>query len=182
MRILREALLVAVAAVVFAVAANQISPRGLKLGRNYFPSGEKPSVAVAPQTEADPVDQRLKEKGLQPIHLSETEKLFHDSRYQNGQIIFVDARDEDHFYAGHIPGAHNLNPYHPEKELGDVLPLCEAADQIVVYCTGGECEDADSDALVLRDAGIPGQKLFVYGGGFDEWTERHLPTAEGQAK
>ena len=76
------------------------------------------------------------------------------------------AREEDHYRDGHIPGAYELNPYHPEKELSQVLPLCQMAAQVVVYCTGGDCEDADSTALLLRDAGVPAPKLFVFGGGY----------------
>jgi rhodanese-related sulfurtransferase len=44
---------------------------------------------------------------------------------------------------------------------------------------GGECEDAEYTALLLRDAGIPAQKLFVYGGGFDDWAASHLPLEQG---
>jgi 3-mercaptopyruvate sulfurtransferase SseA len=56
-----------------------------------------------------------------------------------------------------------------------MLPFCQAAEKVVVYCTGGECEDADTTAILLRDAGIPSQKLFVYGGGFAEWEASRLP-------
>ena len=38
-RILGEAVLVTAAGIIFALAANQVSPLGLKLGRNYFPGG-----------------------------------------------------------------------------------------------------------------------------------------------
>ena len=38
-RVLLEAALVAVVGAAFAFAANRISPRGLALARNYFPTG-----------------------------------------------------------------------------------------------------------------------------------------------
>jgi rhodanese-related sulfurtransferase len=183
---------VALVCAALAFAANKLSPRGLNLGRNYFPSGTgttsvsppKLSPPTAASTNEDAaaaeIDQRLKDKGLQPITRVETEKLFHDPRYAQGLIIFVDARDEDHYRDGHIPGAYELNPYHPEKELPQVLPLCQIAAQVVVYCTGGDCEDADSTALLLRDAGVPVPKLFVFGGGYNEWSEHHLPEEKGE--
>jgi rhodanese-related sulfurtransferase len=184
--IVLEAAVVALFCAALAFAANELSPRGLNLGRNYFPSGTgtasvsppKLSPPTFPSTNEDAsaeVDQRLKDKGLQPLSRVETEKLFHDPRHGQGLIIFVDARDEDHYRDGHIPGAYELNPYHPEKELAQVLPVCQIALQVVVYCAGGECEDADSTALLLRDAGVPMPKLFVFGGGYNEWSERHLP-------
>jgi rhodanese-related sulfurtransferase len=185
---------VALVSAALAFAANELSPRGLNLARNYFPSGTGTSSVSPPKLSPPPaalastnedaaaaeIDQRLKDKGLQPVHRVQTEKLFHDPRYEQGSIIFVDARDEDHYRDGHIPGAYELNPYRPEKELAQVLPLCQGAAQVVVYCTGGDCEDADSTALLLRDAGVPAQKLFVYGGGYTEWSEHHLPEERGE--
>jgi rhodanese-related sulfurtransferase len=184
-----EAVVVALAGAAFAFAANELSPRGLALGRNYFPGGARQSVsppkltqtppAGAPTTNADPaaaeIEQRLKDKGLQPIDRLGAERLFRDPRFEQGLVVFVDARDADHYREGHIPGAYELDPYHPEKELSNVLAACQFAAQVVVYCTGGDCEDADSTAILLRDAGIPNQNLLVFGGGFTEWTDRHLP-------
>jgi rhodanese-related sulfurtransferase len=196
-RVVLEAVVVVMAAAAFGFGANELSPRGLKLSRNYFPGGADHAVAplrstaiVAPTnstassniTQAplpDPVDQRLKDKGLQPISRAKVLELFHDPHYQEGPIVFVDARNQEHYEVGHIPGAYPLDPYHPEQQITGVLTACQAADQVVVYCTGGDCEDADTTAILLREAGVPNQKLFVYGGGYDEWAERRLPVERG---
>jgi rhodanese-related sulfurtransferase len=187
-----EAAAVVFAAAAIAFAANEVSPRGLNLARNYFPGGSGQSVAPlrnsAPSIAAantnqkpalDDIDQRLKDKGLQPLSRARTVALFQDALFQQGQIVFVDARNQEHYSEGHIPGAYQLDPYHPEQQLAAVLSACLAADQVVVYCTGGECEDADSTALMLRDAGVPIQKLFVYGGGWDDWTANDLAVEHG---
>jgi rhodanese-related sulfurtransferase len=190
--VLLEAMVVVLAASAFAFAANEVSPRGLKLGRNYFPGGTNQAIsplkiprasAVTSDTNQQPAlddtDQRLKDKGLQPINRARTIYLFHDPRFQEGLIVFVDARNNDEFSDGHIPDAYQLDPYHPEQQLTGVLTACQAAEEVVVYCTGGDCEDADSTAILLRDSGIPNGKLFVYGGGYTDWTENHLPVEEG---
>jgi rhodanese-related sulfurtransferase len=189
---LGEALVVALAAGAFAFCANQTSPRGLKLARNYFPGGTNQTVAplkislAAPTSTdinapalVDDTDQRLKDKGLHPISRADTLAMFHDAHYQQGLIVFVDARNKGEFEDGHIPGAYQLDPYHPEKQLPDVLTACQAAEKVLVYCTGGDCEDADSTAILLRDSGIPDNKLVVYGGGITDWRENHLPMEEG---
>jgi rhodanese-related sulfurtransferase len=191
--ILLEAMMVVAVAAGFAFAANALSPHGLKLARDYFPGSASPVNAAtgATQTpavnsattnenseEAD-INRRIKEKGLQPIDRAQTERLFHDPRYQQGLVVFIDARDEAHYAEGHIPGAYPLDRYHPEKDLAADLTPCQTADQIVVYCTGGDCEDAEYTALLLRDAGVPNQKIFVYGGGFDDWSTNHLPLEQG---
>jgi len=181
------------AAAGFAFAANQLSPRGLKLARDYFPSTASathlpPKVSPPADTlpasahensETAEIDQRIKGKGLQPIDRPETERLFHDPRYQQGLVVFVDARDQDHYTEGHIPGAYPLDRYQPEKDLAVALTPCLNAQQVVVYCTGGDCEDAEYTALLLRDAGVSNQNLFVYGGGFNEWSASHLPLDQG---
>jgi rhodanese-related sulfurtransferase len=191
-KVLLEAVVVVLAAAALAFAANEVSPRGLKLGRNYFPGGTNQAVAplkiprvvtnasgTNQEIEIPDPDQRLKDKGLQPISRAKTLEYLHDPRYQEGLIVFVDARNKDEFNDGHIPGAYQLDPYHPEEQVGAVLTACQAADVVVVYCTGGDCEDADSTALLLRDAGIPNTKLFVYGGGYTDWTDNHMAVEEG---
>ncbi|HWD19562.1 MAG TPA: rhodanese-like domain-containing protein [Verrucomicrobiae bacterium] len=177
-KILLEALAVGLFGALVSFAANQVSPRGLALNRNYFPQGvaaaRTNAPAPVPSAADDPVTARLKGKGLSPLTFAETKKLV-------GQpgVIFVDARDEEKFEAGHIPGAYQLDPYHPETAIGAVLAAGQAAEKIIVYCAGGECEDADSVAILLRDGGAPADHVFVYGGGMTEWTAQHQPLEKG---
>ena len=211
-----EALAVAAVGVGLALAANQISPRGLSLTRNYFPeikpvptpaarvTNAPPSGVAAPtntaasspsppqsggegrgeeaprvQGEAAAALEPLKAKGLQVVSFDQVKQFLHDPSYAQGSIIFVDARDDDHYQAGHIPGAYQLDYYHPEKYLATVLPACQSAKQIVVYCTGGDCEDSEMTAIMLRDGGIPNEKLFVYSGGWNEWEPSGQPIETG---
>ena len=196
-KIALEAVIVGALGLAFAFLANQLSPRGLNPARNYSPGGGKagvvPSPAVVSSRSLDVTNvpapasspaallaKRLEAKGLHLLERPEVEKLFHDPRLQQNAILFIDARDEDHYQAGHIPGAFEFYPYYPEKYLAAVLTPCQLAEQIVVYCTGGECEDSESAALFLRDAaGVPGGKLFVYGGGMTEWEAAGLPVESG---
>jgi len=110
---------------------------------------------------------------------NEVVQLFRDVRYEQGLVVFVDARDDAHYQAGHIPGAWQFNHYRAENYLDAVLPVCLNAQQVVVYCTGGECEDSEFAAIMLRDAGVPGEKLFVFTGGFTEWAGNKLPVETG---
>jgi rhodanese-related sulfurtransferase len=187
-RVLREAVLVAVAGAACAFAANQISPRGLTLTRNYFPegTGRLVSATVLAGTNAPAPDParllaaELKAKGLQLADHNQVLQLFHDPRFQQNRVVFLDARDETHYRSGHIPGAYEFDPYHPEKYFDTVLPVCRAAEQIVVYCNGGDCDDSETAALLLRDIGIANQELVVYGGGITEWTASNLPVELGE--
>jgi len=182
-----EAVLVAAIGLALAFAANQLSPRGLTLGRNYSPGNALAAARSgvnAAQTNgsstAQQLEKQLAAEGLQLADRTRTVQLFNDSEREQGLVIFVDARDDEHYQAGHIPGAFQLDHYHPEKYLAETLPACQAAQKIVVYCKGGSCEDSEQTALFLRDAGIPRDRLFVYAGGFDEWQANHLPAELGE--
>ena len=193
-KVLGEAILVAVVGALVALAANRISPRGLSLARDYFPeakaaplparattnasAGSAATNEAAP-SEAESAVARLKAKGLQVVDFDEVKKLLHDPGYQTGSIIFIDAREEE-YQAGHIPGAYHLDYYHPDKYLLAVLPACQNANQIVVYCSGGDCQDSEMTALMLRDGGVPNGKLFVYSGGMTEWDEKKEPIETGE--
>ena len=180
--VLLEALLVVLGGWVFALLANSISPRGLRLTRNYFPAvqlqapGRAAPSAASGRNEADQVPSdtqllaaRLRENGLQLIEYAQVKEMVRQPAVKPGQVLLVDARDEESYRAGHIPGAYEFDPYHADKYLASILPLCQKAQRIVVYCNGGDCEDSEFAAISLRDAGIPGAKLFVYGGGITEW-------------
>ncbi|MGA9452015.1 MAG: rhodanese-like domain-containing protein [Verrucomicrobiia bacterium] len=191
---LPEAALVVVIGALFAFAANRVSPRGLALTRNYFPEGTGRLVSATPPatpphkatyTNSPAIDPaqmlaaELKEKGLQLIDRNQAFQLFHSPRFKQNTVVFVDARDEQHYREGHIPGAYEFDPYRPEKYFDAVLPVCQAAEQIVVYCNGSDCDDSETAALLLRDIGIPGRKLMVYGGGITEWTNNIFPVELG---
>ena len=198
MKILNEALVVAVAGILIGLIANYFSPRGLGLKQNYFParmanlsrpvstdtnangqSSQSNAVAI-PNVETDsPAALRLRQNNLKMVDVAQIWRLFHDSRYQQHLIVFIDARDDKHYAEGHIPGAFQFDHYHPEKYLESIFPVCQSAEQVVVYCTGGDCEDSEDAAIMLRDAGIANEKLFVYSGGITEWTAKKFPIETG---
>lgn len=196
-RILAEALLVAAAGSAIAFTANTLSPRGLKLSRNYFLTGEdtvatnRPAVAMSTNAASNHDAEtnlsavalisvpRLDAKGLQAIDSAQAMRFFKDPRRENDLLVFMDARDEENYQRGHIPGAYELDPYHPDKYLPTVFPVCQAAEVIVVYCTSSDCEDSELGALFLRNIGIPNEKIYVYAGGIMDWQTNHFPVETG---
>jgi len=192
--VLVEAVLVAAFGLALAGLANALSPRGLKLTRDYFPQDQ---IALAqPTANSDgratttnnvlsPTDllvQRLREQGLRLAETKLVSGLFADPRRAQNLIVFVDARNEQHFKEGHIPGAYLLDNFHPYDTLAAVLPVCETAEVIVVYCHGGTCDDSLGVATLLLSAKIPPEKILVYGGGISEWTTNGLPVETGEPK
>lgn len=196
-KVLWESLLVAVIGIALAFAANAISPRGLQLTTDYFPDANpssRPKTTATPLTPslgntnvavpppAQLLAARLQAKGLQLVTSDQAAQLFRDPRYEQELIVFIDARDDQHYQQGHIPGAYQFNHYRAENYLATVMPVCQTAQQIVVYCTGGDCEDSEFAAIFLRQAGISPEKLFVYAGGMAEWNTNGLPVEIGARK
>jgi rhodanese-related sulfurtransferase len=191
--LLTEAVLVTLLGITLSFAANSLSVRGLKLTRNYFPGPSISSHASTPassgtnaatvstpsQSPAERAIARLNQKGLQVVDDSQMPVLFQDPNYQTGSIIFVDARDDDHYQKGHIPGAYQLDHMYAEKYLGTVLPACNTAQQIVVYCGGGDCEKSEFVAELLR-AAVPNNKIFIYVGGMTDWQARKSVIEKGE--
>jgi len=183
-----EAVTAVLAGLLLGLLLNAISPRGLKLHRNYFPappglaSGTTTNQSAATSTTSTPTNavfSRLLAQGLQPLHHLATVARFHESQRTPATVIFVDVRNDALYQAGHIPGAHQLDYYRPEAYLPDVLAACATAQQIIVYCTGGDCEDSELAAGLLIQSGVPRERVFVYPGGFTEWSAHDSPLATG---
>jgi rhodanese-related sulfurtransferase len=180
----RDALMVAALGVVIGLGANAISPRGISLTRDYFAAAPSASRAPAtsPPTHAaarDPVRERLAQRGLKALTHDEAVALFRDPRRTTGQILFIDARDDAHYEAGHIPGAQPFDHYRLERYIANVVAIAPLAEQIVVYCHGGECEDSELVAIDLTQLGVPASKLAIYLGGITEWERNGLPVETG---
>ena len=182
----------AVIGATLAFAANALSPRGLQLTRNYFPgtslaspgpsAGSNVTATAAASTNSplELLSARLRENGLQLADSNRVMQLFRDPRREQNGVIFIDARDDEHYRAGHIPGAYHFDRFHPENYLTNVVQVCLTAQQIVFYCNGGDCDDSEHAAIMLRDSiGISNEKVFVYGGGIIEWTLNGLPLEFG---
>ncbi len=215
LRTLGEAAGVVFAGLLFALAANQVSPRGLSLRRDYFPAATPASVATQPPTTTtgaaapgtvsglattpgdppavsatnrppdsaaeipDALRSRLAARGLSAIGFDGARALFEDPRRAQDLVVFVDARNDSHYAEAHIPGAYQFDHYYPDRYLANLLPVVQHAESIVVYCTGGDCEDSEFAATALKDTGIPPERLSVYVGGVDDWKSRGMPLETG---
>ena len=185
-------MLVAGIGAALAFAANGLSPRRLKLNEDYFPGDRATSPVKGTQSQAtnaagattnspgDLLATKLRANGLQLADSNLVSQFFQDPRRGQDWVIFIDARDEEHYAAGHIPGAYHFYHYYPENYLSNVFQVCQTAERMVFYCNGGDCEDSEHAAITLRDSmHIPKEKVFVYGGGITEWTTNGLPIEVG---
>jgi len=153
----------------------------LTLSRNFPPMPNHPAgsflagVTATNLPPAESLDAQIKAAGFESVSSNQVMAAFNDPRRLTRKIVFVDARNETEFKGGRIPGALLFDPYHPEKYFDAVLPVCQAAEKIIVYCHGGDCDDSLTAAGLLRDTGIPAGKISVYPGGMAEWLDLRMP-------
>lgn len=152
--------------------------------RPEAPKAARPQpVAVAPLSHADQARARFP---WDPEHLereiTSAEAL---EAFQLG-IPFFDARRSADFEAGHIRRARSLPVW--EDDLAERLQRL-AADPafqprpsrlrvpLVLYCSGGTCEDSHRLAEQLIPLGFG--NLLIYADGFPDWRDRGRPVASG---
>lgn len=89
-------------------------------------------------------------------------------------VLFLDARRTKEYAAGHVAGARSFPVWESEtvKERVEAF-VAEGRDTslpVVLYCSGGDCEDSHMLAQTLFGAGF--ENLLVYRDGFPDWVRR----------
>jgi rhodanese-related sulfurtransferase len=127
-------------------------------------AAKAPAKAFAPHPDRASVE----------IGTDDAEQLFREKR------MFLDARRTTVYADGHIPGARSFPIW--ESDIADRVKAFyeEGLDQnapIVIYCSGGDCEDSHMLAEKLYMVGF--NNLLVYKDGFPGWQKRGLPAVKG---
>jgi rhodanese-related sulfurtransferase len=112
------------------------------------------------------------------------EIAFADVKTLHGRnVLFLDARRTSVYEQGHIAGARPYSVW--ESDIDDKVrklfdERSDPRDQslpIVIYCSGGDCED--SHMLAQKLWGIQFNNLYVYKDGFPDWQQHGAPTHTG---
>jgi rhodanese-related sulfurtransferase len=98
-------------------------------------------------------------------------------------VLFLDARRTSVYEQGHIPGARTFSVW--ESDIDDKVrklfdERSDPRDQalpIVIYCSGGDCED--SHMLAQKLWGIQFNNVYVYKDGFPDWQKHDAPVHTG---
>ena len=92
--------------------------------------------------------------------------------WKDSAALFVDARESAFFEEGHIPRAINL-PHEEILRAKTIGALADKSQPLIVYCSGGDCEDSKIVAKGLLALGH--SKISVYAGGWEEWSALGSP-------
>jgi rhodanese-related sulfurtransferase len=95
-------------------------------------------------------------------------------------VLVVDARRKKDYEQGHVAGARNISPWEGDADAKVTALVNEGRDgaiPVVVYCSGGDCED--SHMLATRIYGGGFNNLLVYRDGWPDWVKRGGKSAAG---
>lgn len=153
-----QSIIIVVISVLAGLLFNGLSGSGIPMVGKWPSVSGSDSVIVPPSAE----------EGDPPfISLDEAA-----ARYQMPKILFIDAREPEDFEYGHIKAAINL-PYDYMEDYWDkIIPGLEKDRNIVVYCSGSECE---SSLFLGRELIFNGfENISVFYGGWREWEKAGL--------
>ncbi len=100
--------------------------------------------------------------------------------YGRKTVPFLDARRTSVYRDGHIAGARPFSVWEADIDEKVKAFFAEGTDQsapIVVYCSGGNCEDSHMLSEKLYLVGF--DNVLVYKDGYPDWVSRGLPVTKG---
>jgi 3-mercaptopyruvate sulfurtransferase SseA len=98
-----------------------------------------------------------------------------------GQVLWLDARPEEQFNAGHIPGARLLNEQGFDGQLFELIEgLQTNLLPVVIYCGGEKCEASRKVKERLLSS-FPLENVWVLKGGWKAWEAAGGEVAKGSA-
>ncbi|HEY3204277.1 MAG TPA: rhodanese-like domain-containing protein [Thermoanaerobaculia bacterium] len=95
-------------------------------------------------------------------------------------VPILDARRTSVYRDGHIAGARSFPVWEADVDDRVKAFFAEGLNQsapIVIYCSGGDCEDSHMLAQKLYFVGF--DNVLVYKDGFPDWQKRGLPVRTG---
>jgi len=96
-------------------------------------------------------------------------------------VLFLDARRTKDYAEGHIRGARPFSVWESDVDDKILALLGEGRDMkqpVVLYCSGGDCEDSHMLGQKLFGAGF--NNILVYKDGFPDWAKRDGAVGRGE--
>lgn len=151
-----QTLIIVMAGIIIGLAANSLRADRLVISKN---------------DSKQPVQSSQKTSAITQISVWEGFKAF-----RSGSAIFIDARHQSDFNAGHIPHAVNIPPGKKfSMESKDPKAMSKL---IITYCQSKDCPLADELTKQISAAGFTNIK--VMSEGWDAWSQSGYPVESGR--
>lgn len=163
-------------------AALASAPAGMTTQPVASADTDQAGAPAQPGGSADANEPTEQLQGFHLVNLERASEMFQDPRTENGTYVFVDARADEPYEAGHIPGAVQCDYYRIDYYFPEVMQVASNAEKIVVYCNGGDCEDSLYVCGELLKADIPRAHILLFKGGWQVWSKSGMPVETGRKK
>ena len=188
MRFLTRALALLAAALVCAAVSNALAGPERKLlwfasaepaapGRPGVPSKATPVATAATASPADP-GQFAPHPDKPWVEISGEDAA---ALHARADVPVLDARRTSVYREGHIARARPFSVWEADVDEKVKAFFGEGHDPnvpILVYCSGGDCEDSHMLGQKLFFAGF--NNVLVYKDGYPDWVKRGLPVTRGE--
>ena len=156
---IKEIIILMGVSVALALVVNTLSPRGIALVGQW--DIDEGVITASPGGDAAGRPQEIDSVSLAKYI------------YDKNEALFVDARSQNDYDNGHIPGAVSLPVGRFEERIESFLNRYPPEQPIVTYCTGRTCEDSHDLAQYLSDVGFTDVRIFI--DGFPGWEAEGYP-------
>ena len=155
----KEIIILLVVSIALAMLVNFLSPSGIALVGQWDTSQGVITASPSGTEEEKPEEINSVARAMEI--------------FDNGNVLFVDARSSDNYEDGHIPGAISLPVGQFDEQIESFLNQHPPDAFIVTYCSGRTCEDSHNLAQLLSDVGYTHLRVFI--DGFPGWKAEGYP-------
>ena len=131
----------------------------------------KPILYIAKNLEIikdiDQINKDVSNPMIRTIDIEIAKTLFENN------TLFVDARAEEYFENGHIPNAicnDDINLL-----IEEIDSRIQVDEGFIVYCSDDDCGSSEELAYKLQEQGF--MSIYVFKGGWKQWTNNNLPVS-----
>ncbi len=170
-----ELVVLSVVGLLVGFGANAVRGSGsIKINKNYF------AISTSVPVDDDGAASGHADHPYQTVTFAEAVAVFDDPATRQGLNVFVDARNDAQYEDGHIPGAVQCDPFEVERYVDELLIATNGVEKIVVYCGGADCRDSIFMCRELVELGLPSEAIYLFEGGWEEWSDADMPVALGR--
>jgi rhodanese-related sulfurtransferase len=98
--------------------------------------------------------------------------IFLSQLSDDDSILWIDARSEEEFNDGHIPGAVILSLDDFDEQIESVMSQYDSSRITVIYCSEDRCQTSQKIAEILKRE-FDLENIYFLEGGWEAWQEAH---------
>jgi len=134
---------------------------------------QKKSIPLPPPSESNKTEEKKLIEG-EVVAFSAPKAIKLEQAYSlfNKGVLFIDARDEADYLAGHISNAINI-PFDDFDNHKQKLDSISKNKPVVIYCAGTECDLSILLGNLLFEQGY--KQVYIFFGGWNEWLDADYP-------